>query len=36
MSLTGFFAPDAIRFAMYLTAAFLLIRYSRLLAWLLC
>jgi hypothetical protein len=36
MSLTGFFAPDVIRFAMYLVAAFVLIKYSRILAWLLC
>ena len=36
MSLTEFFAPDAIRFLMYLVAAFVLIRYSRMLAWLLC
>ena len=36
MSLTGFFAPDVIRFSMYVAAAFALIRYSRMLAWLLC
>ena len=36
MSLTGFFAPDAIRFAMYLVAAVVLIKYSRMLAWLVC
>ena len=36
MSLTGFFAPDVIRFAMYLVAAFVLIKYSRILAWLFC
>jgi hypothetical protein len=36
MSLTGFVAPDVIRFAMYLVATFVLIRYSRMLAWLLC
>jgi|SRR5581483_4601756 len=32
----GYFAPDIIRFAMYLIAVFVLIKYSRLLAWLLC
>ena len=36
MSLTGFFAPDMIRIAMHLVAAFVLIKYSRILAWLLC
>jgi hypothetical protein len=36
MSLTGFFAPDVIRFAMYLVIAFVLIKYSRMLAWLVC
>jgi len=36
ISLWGFFAPDIIRFAMYVAAAFVLIKYSRLLAWLLC
>jgi hypothetical protein len=36
VSLTEVFAPDVIRFAMYLAAAFVLIRYSRMLAWLLC
>jgi hypothetical protein len=36
MSLTGFFAPDMIRIALYLVAAFVLIKYSRMLAWLFC
>jgi hypothetical protein len=36
MSLSGFFAPDVIRFAMYVVAAFVLIKYSRILAWLFC
>jgi hypothetical protein len=36
VSFTGFFAPDVIRFAMYLVAAFVLIKYSRMLAWLFC
>lgn len=36
INLFEFFAPDIIRFAMYVTAAFVLIKYSRLLAWLLC
>lgn len=36
INLFGFFAPDIIRFAMYVIATFLLIKYSRLLAWLLC
>ena len=32
MNLTGLFTPDAIRFAMYVVAGFVLIKYS----WLLC
>ena len=36
INLFGFFAPDIIRFAMYVISAFVLIKYSRLLAWLLC
>lgn len=36
MPLTGYFAPDVVRFSMYVVAAFVLIRYSRMLAWLLC
>jgi hypothetical protein len=36
MNLTGLFTPDAIRFAMYVVAGFVLIKYARLLAWLLC
>lgn len=35
INLFGFFAPDMIRFAMYVIAAFVLMKYSRLLAWLL-
>jgi len=36
MPLSGYFAPDIVRFLMYVAAAFVLIRYSRMLAWLLC
>ena len=36
INLTGLFTPDAIRFAMYVVAGFVLIKYARLLAWLLC
>jgi len=36
VNLTGLFTPDAIRFAMYVVAGFVLIKYARLLAWLLC
>ena len=36
MNLTGLFNPDAIRFAMYVVAGFVLIKYARLPAWLLC
>jgi hypothetical protein len=36
MNLAGLFTPDAIRFAMYVVAGFVLIKYARLLAWLLC
>lgn len=36
INMTELFAPDAIRFAMYVVAGFVLIKYARLLAWLLC
>jgi len=36
VNLTGLFTPDAIRFAMYVVAGFVLIKYAHLLAWLLC
>ena len=36
MNLFGFFAPDIVRFTMYVIAAWVLIKYSRLLGWLLC
>jgi len=36
MNLTGLFVADVIRFVMYVVAGFVLIKYARLLAWLLC
>lgn len=36
INLLGFFAPDIIRFSMYVIAALVLTKYSRLLGWLLC